>query len=180
MRLRSSPSSIPTCAAPSPRVSPASAMWSTLSPPSSMLRSRSSATRTDSPIGYKAEGDFPCYGNDDERADEIAVRLLKTFMNMIRKHHTYRNSEPTCSILTITSNVVYGKATGMMPDGRPAQAPLSPVPTRATAQRRTACSLHSTLWLSCRTSTLSTVSPTRRPSTRVHSATTTQSVPTRW
>ena len=78
------------------------------------------------PIGYKAEGDFPCYGNDDERADEIAVWLLKTFMNMIRKHHTYRNSEPTCSILTITSNVVYGKATGMMPDGRPAQAPLSP------------------------------------------------------
>ena len=78
------------------------------------------------PIGYKAEGDFPCYGNDDERADEIAVWLLKTFMNVIRKHHTYRNSEPTCSILTITSNVVYGKATGMMPDGRPAQAPLSP------------------------------------------------------
>lgn len=78
------------------------------------------------PVEFKTEGDFPHYGNDDDRADEIAVWLLKTFMKMIRKHHTYRNSEPTTSILTITSNVVYGKYTGMMPDGRPAGAPLAP------------------------------------------------------
>ena len=78
------------------------------------------------PVEFKTEGDFPRYGNDDDRADEIAVWLLKTFMKMIRKHHTYRNSEPTTSILTITSNVVYGKYTGMMPDGRPAGAPLAP------------------------------------------------------
>lgn len=78
------------------------------------------------PVEFKTEGDFPRYGNDDNRADEIAVWLLKTFMKMIRKHHTYRNSEPTTSILTITSNVVYGKYTGMMPDGRPAGAPLAP------------------------------------------------------
>jgi len=75
---------------------------------------------------YKTEGDFPRYGNDDERADEIAVWLLKTFMNKIRKYHTYRNSEPTTSILTITSNVVYGKYTGNMPDGRRAETPLAP------------------------------------------------------
>ena len=78
------------------------------------------------PLSFKTEGDFPRYGNDDERADEIAVWLLKTFMNMIKKHHTYRNSEPTTSILTITSNVVYGKFTSNMPDGRPAGAPLAP------------------------------------------------------
>lgn len=78
------------------------------------------------PLSFKIEGDFPRYGNDDERADEIAVWLLKTFMNMIKKHHTYRNSEPTTSILTITSNVVYGKYTSNMPDGRPAGAPLAP------------------------------------------------------
>ena len=75
---------------------------------------------------YKTEGDFPRYGNDDERADEIAVWLLKTFMNKIKKYHTYRNSEPTTSILTITSNVVYGKYTGNMPDGRRAETPLAP------------------------------------------------------
>ena len=75
---------------------------------------------------YKTDGDFPRYGNDDERADEIAVWLLKTFMAKIKKYHTYRNSEPTTSILTITSNVVYGKYTGNMPDGRRAGTPLSP------------------------------------------------------
>ncbi|MCD8048555.1 MAG: formate C-acetyltransferase [Clostridia bacterium] len=77
-------------------------------------------------VDYKADGDFPRYGNDDDRADEIAVWLLKTFLDKVKKHHTYRNSEPTTSILTITSNVVYGKATGSMPDGRKAGAPLSP------------------------------------------------------
>ena len=78
------------------------------------------------PLDFETEGEFPRYGNDDERADEIAVWLLKTFMTMIKKHHTYRHSEPTTSILTITSNVVYGKYTPAMPDGRPAGAPLSP------------------------------------------------------
>ena len=75
---------------------------------------------------YEIEGDFPRYGNDDDRADDIAVKLLRTFITKVKKHHTYRNSEPTTSILTITSNVVYGKATGSMPDGRKAGAPLSP------------------------------------------------------
>ena len=77
-------------------------------------------------IGYETTGDFPKYGNDDDRADEIGKWLLKTFIEMIRKHHTYRNSEPSTSILTITSNVVYGKATGASPDGRKAGAPLAP------------------------------------------------------
>lgn len=76
--------------------------------------------------GFRIEGDFPKYGNDDDRADEIGVWLLKTFMKKIRKFHTYRNAEPTTSILTITSNVVYGKNTGMLPDGREAWTPLSP------------------------------------------------------
>ncbi|MCI8948840.1 MAG: formate C-acetyltransferase [Lachnospiraceae bacterium] len=75
---------------------------------------------------YKVEGEFPRYGNDDDRADEIGIWLLKTFMDQLRRHHTYRNSEATTSILTITSNVVYGKATGALPDGRKAGEPLSP------------------------------------------------------
>ena len=77
-------------------------------------------------VDFETEGDFPRYGNDDDRADEIAVWLLKTFMAKIKKCHTYRNSEPSTSILTITSNVVYGKATASLPDGRKAGEPLSP------------------------------------------------------
>ena len=77
-------------------------------------------------VDFETTGDFPKYGNDDERADEIAVWLLRTFMGKIRGCHTYRDSEPTTSILTITSNVVYGKATGSLPDGRKAGAPLAP------------------------------------------------------
>lgn len=77
-------------------------------------------------VDFRTEGDFPKYGNNDDRADEIAVWLVKTFMSKIRSHYTYRNSIPTTSILTITSNVVYGKKTGNTPDGRKAGTPLAP------------------------------------------------------
>lgn len=96
--------------------------------------------------GYEVEGDFPKYGNDDDRADEIGVWLLKTFLDMIKKRHTYRNSEPTTSILTITSNVVYGKATGALPDGRKAGAPFAPGanPSYGAEQNGLVASLNST------------------------------------
>ena len=96
-------------------------------------------------VDFETEGDFPRYGNDDDRADEIAVWLLKTFMAKIKKCHTYRNSEPTTSILTITSNVVYGKATASLPDGRKAGEPLSPVanPSYGAEQNGLVASLNS-------------------------------------
>lgn len=77
-------------------------------------------------VDFEIEGDFPRYGNDDDRADQIAINLLKTFMGYIKERKTYRDAKPTTSILTITSNVVYGKATGTLPDGRKAGEPLSP------------------------------------------------------
>jgi formate C-acetyltransferase len=77
-------------------------------------------------VDYDVEGDFPAYGNDDDRADAIAVDLVESFMATIRENRTYRDALPTQSVLTITSNVVYGKATGSTPDGRRAGEPFSP------------------------------------------------------
>jgi formate C-acetyltransferase len=77
-------------------------------------------------VGYHTEGEFPAYGNDDDRADDIAVWLVRTFMDKIRRHETYRGARHTQSVLTITSNVVYGKHTGSTPDGRPAGQPFAP------------------------------------------------------
>lgn len=77
-------------------------------------------------VDYEVEGEFPKYGNNDDRVDELAVDIVKRFMGKVRKNHTYRNSIPTTSILTITSNVSYGKNTGSTPDGRKAGVPLAP------------------------------------------------------
>ena len=97
-------------------------------------------------VDYEIEGDFPKYGNDDDRADEIGIWVLRTFLSKIQKRHTYRNSEPTTSILTITSNVVYGKATGALPDGRKAGAPFAPGanPSYGAEQNGLVASLNST------------------------------------
>ena len=87
-------------------------------------------------VDFETTGDFPRYGNDDDRADEIAVWLLRTFMDKLKYCHTYRDSEPTTSILTITSNVVYGKATGSLPMEEKLVSLCLQELTRLTAQRR--------------------------------------------
>ena len=116
--------------------------------------------------GFETEGDFPKYGNDDDRADEIGVWLLRTFLEMIKKRHTYRNSEATTSILTITSNVVYGKYTGALPDGRAAFTPFAPGanPSYGAEQNGLLASLNSVAKLPYHWHW--TASPTPRPSTR--------------
>lgn len=107
-----------------------------------VVRDKETGLATD----FKVEGDFPKYGNDDDRADEIGVWLLKDFMRRIRHYHTYRNAEHTTSILTITSNVVYGKATGKTPDGREAMKPFAPGanPSYGAEQSGLLASLNST------------------------------------
>ena len=109
---------------------------------------------------YEVEGDFPKYGNNDERVDKIAVDLVRTFMDKIRKHHTYRDCVPTMSILTITSNVVYGKKTGSTPDGRKIGVPLAPGANQCTAEILTVHLHHFLQLLSCHSDTLRTVSQT--------------------
>lgn len=108
---------------------------------------------------FRVEGDFPKYGNNDDKADSIAVWLLKTFMTDIQSHYTYRQSVPTTSILTITSNVVYGQKTGNTPDGRRAGTPLAPAQIPCTAGIPTGRSLPSNRLRSCPTNTRETVFP---------------------
>ena len=121
-------------------------------------------------VDYETIGDFPRYGNDDDRADDIAVWLLHTFMKKLKQHHTYRDAEPTTSILTITSNVVYGKATGSLPDGRKAGEPLSPGANPSYGAEQNGSFLSSSLirLLNFLMNGLWTVFPTPRPSILTH------------
>lgn len=131
-------------------------------------------------VDFEVEGDFPHYGNDDERADELAVWLLRTFIEKVRHYPTYRHSEPTTSILTITSNVVYGKATGRFPTAERRANRSRPARTRATARKRTAFSRPSTPSRSFPTSTRSTASPTPRRSVPTRSAIRSTNAPKTW
>ena len=127
---------------------------------------------------YEVEGDFPKYGNDDDRVDQIAHDVVEVFMKYVRETDTYRNSVPTTSILTITSNVVYGNATGNTPDGRRAGEPFAPVPTRCTVVTPTAPSRRWPPSPSSRSRTPRTASPTRSPSCPTPSARTAPSCST--